>query len=778
MIKSTHMSKKCILFFLILLSLKLSSQSVGIGEDVFIPHSSSILEIRSQERGILIPRMTTSERDAISNPAEGLLIYNTTSNRLNYWNGSAWVEVLGLQLSAAQNNTSGVSSGVFIGATISSPHPSAILEIYGTHGGLLLPGMTTAQRDAIMAPANGLLIYNLDTKRLNYYDMVEGWKEVCGFISGNTTGANNPGYGVLISEIPGMPHPSAVVEVRSTNKGMLIPRMTTIERNNIPSPATGLWLYNTDTKTFQVYQGNNIWIDIGPNSIMAPVALPASGAGASNFVANWNSVQGATGYRLDVSTNSSFSSFVSGYNNLDVGNVTSRNVTGLSCGTYYYRVRAYNECGVSVNSNVETGTTNPSTSPSAPIANTATSVGASSFTANWNPSAGATGYYLDVATNSSFTNFVPGYNNLNVGNFISYNVNLPSCGTYYYRVRAYNSCGISSNSNTITVTTVPASVPAAPVATAATGVSTTGFTANWNSASGAAGYRLDVSTSSTFTTFVSGYNNLDVGNVTSFNVTGIACGTTYYYRVRAYNACGVSTNSNTINVTTSACATIVCQTQQWMTTNMNVGIMINLPSQQPNDAQVDKYCYNNIAANCATYGGLYPWTEGIQIPYSFTNNTYGTQPWMTCDPCGSGGRQGICPSGFHVPTDLEFSRYEWCVEQNFAPAGTTPLSTFQNINWWRGSNSTAGPGYKMKTTSPTWNGSNASGFTALPGGFGHGAFGFDRIGNEALFWTATEAPGSDASNYAWYRALATSNYESARNITTKYSAFSIRCIKD
>jgi hypothetical protein len=94
--------------------------------------------------------------------------------------------------------------------------------------------------------------------------------------------------------------------------------------------------------------------------------------------------------------------------------------------------------------------------------------------------------------------------------------------------------------------------PQTPVASSATNVITTGFTANWGNSSGAAGYRLDVSTNSSFTSYVSGYQNLDAGNVSSRNVTGLSASTTYYYRVRAYNGSATSGNSNTISQTTNS----------------------------------------------------------------------------------------------------------------------------------------------------------------------------------------------------------------------------------
>jgi hypothetical protein len=102
-------------------------------------------------------------------------------------------------------------------------------------------------------------------------------------------------------------------------------------------------------------------------------ALPLPGAGElaagaetvssapptrSSFIATWNNVTGAVSYLLDVSTDNSFSEYVEGYHDLDVGNVTGRVVTGLAAGTtYYYRVRPYMATGPGSYSEAMTGTT-------------------------------------------------------------------------------------------------------------------------------------------------------------------------------------------------------------------------------------------------------------------------------------------------------------------------------------------------------------------------------------------------------------------------------------
>src|SRR4051794_18317654 len=78
------------------------------------------------------------------------------------------------------------------------------------------------------------------------------------------------------------------------------------------------------------------------------------------------------------------------------------------------------------------------------------------------------------------------------------------------------------------------------------------FLAKWHAATGAAGYRLDVSTTPSFDSYVKGYRARDIGNVTHHVVSGLERGTQYYYRVQAYDASGVgSSNSEAMPAATA-----------------------------------------------------------------------------------------------------------------------------------------------------------------------------------------------------------------------------------
>jgi Fibronectin type III domain len=149
---------------------------------------------------------------------------------------------------------------------------------------------------------------------------------------------------------------------------------------------------------------------IGSPTPSSPVANPATFVASNSFKANWRSVSGATGYRLDVATNNSFTNYVAGYQNLNVGNALSRSVPGLNASTtYYYRVRAYNGYGTSGNSNVVHVTTLSPTGPPVAITNLATLVASYSAKLNGsvNPHGLSTTVYFQYGRTTSYGNRTP-----------------------------------------------------------------------------------------------------------------------------------------------------------------------------------------------------------------------------------------------------------------------------------------------------------------------------------------------------------------------------------
>jgi hypothetical protein len=105
--------------------------------------------------------------------ATGLLSSGTAAGNTPYWNGTNWI----------LNGANFYNNGSNIGVGTVTPDASAKLDVNSTVQGFLPPRMTTAQRNAIVSPANGLQIYNSTTGCLNFYSG-SAWYEVCGtFIS-------------------------------------------------------------------------------------------------------------------------------------------------------------------------------------------------------------------------------------------------------------------------------------------------------------------------------------------------------------------------------------------------------------------------------------------------------------------------------------------------------------------------------------------------------------------------------------------------------------------
>jgi carboxypeptidase T len=233
-------------------------------------------------------------------------------------------------------------------------------------------------------------------------------------------------------------------------------------------------------------------------------------------------------------------------------NVTSYANTDLAASTSYsYRVRAYNTVGDSDYSNTASAVTiSAPVPPTAPSNLTAAAVSSSQINLTWVDNAtNESGYYIERCTGNGCSNFAQiATTGANVTNYA--NTGLAASTSYSYRVRAYNASGNSDYSNTASAETPAIPVPpAAPTNLTARAVSKSQINLSWtDNATNESGYYIERCTGSKCTNFT---RIATVGaNATSYSNTGLTAGTTYRYRVAAYNDYGLSAYSNIVKVTT------------------------------------------------------------------------------------------------------------------------------------------------------------------------------------------------------------------------------------
>jgi len=235
-------------------------------------------------------------------------------------------------------------------------------------------------------------------------------------------------------------------------------------------------------------------------------------------------------------------------------NDTSETDTGLTAGTkYYFKVKAYNAGGNSSYSNVDDATTpGGDPPPAAPTNLTATAVSSTQIDLAWeDQSSDEDGFRIDRRKTGVTTWTVP---------FVSKGANtsthsdtgLPAEMKYYYRVRAYNGGGESSNTAVADATTLAATPPpAAPTNLTATAVSSTQIDLAWeDQSSDEDGFRIDRRKTGVTTWTVPFVSK--GANTSTHSDSGLPAETKFYYRVRAYNAGGESSNTAVADDTTSA----------------------------------------------------------------------------------------------------------------------------------------------------------------------------------------------------------------------------------
>jgi uncharacterized protein (TIGR02145 family) len=251
------------------------------------------------------------------------------------------------------------------------------------------------------------------------------------------------------------------------------------------------------------------------------------------------------------------------------------------------------------------------------------------------------------------------------------------------------------------------------------------------------------------------------GNFAS-SVSGLSANTPYYVRAYATNSNGTGYGSAMSFTTQQGAAsftdtrdgnvyqTVTIGNQVWMAENLKYLPSVVEPgtgSQTTHYYYV--YGYNGTDVNAAkatsnyiTYGVLYNWPAAMNGAAS--------------SPTNPSGVQGVCPAGWHLPSDAEWTQ----------------------LTDYLGGESVAGGKLKETGTahwnSPNTGATNETGFTALPGGSRYDTGNFSSIGIDGLWWSATEF----STINAWYRNMGNAGSGVYRSSFNKELGFSVRCLRD
>jgi uncharacterized protein (TIGR02145 family) len=174
--------------------------------------------------------------------------------------------------------------------------------------------------------------------------------------------------------------------------------------------------------------------------------------------------------------------------------------------------------------------------------------------------------------------------------------------------------------------------------------------------------------------------------------------------------------------------TVVIGSQTWMAENLNF------------TTKKGSYAFHKEEKNTETYGRLYYWETAMDK--SKSSNAVPSAV------------QGVCPGGWHLPSDAE-----WGVLENYlggAAVAGGKMKEVGNAHW----------------VAPNTGAENSSGFTALPGGFNN--FIYNGLGTAGCFWSSTEG----ASNMAWVHILTNTSAGVDRYNYGKSGAYSVRCLQN
>ena len=342
------------------------------------------------------------------------------------------------------------------------------------------------------------------------------------------------------------------------------------------------------------------------------------------------------------------------------------------------------------------------------------------------------------------------------GNFVSNIVGLEEGTPYYVRSYATNSVG-TAYGNELTFTTNQITGAVVTTTEVSSVTSTTAVAGgNVTDAGGGTVTARGVCWGTAPNPTIAGNKTTNGANTGTFtsNLTELTDGTVYYYRAYATNSSGTTYGQEfqfitpVTDIDGNMYNTVKIGTQVWMAENLKTK-KYNDDSAIPNVTvnadwialTSDAYCWanNDEATYKPLYGALYNW--------------YAVETGK------------LCHAGWHVPTDAEFSTLEISLGMTQIDAGGTE---------WRGTDQ----GKQMKNTtgwSAGQNGTNTSGFSALPSGYRSYLTGISEGLNLICYWWTTSTPDANTSVY---RRLDGDNDKVYRNATHRPAGKSVRCVKN
>ena len=578
------------------------SQNVSVNNTGAAPAATAVLDVAATNKGLLIPRLSATQRNSIASPAAGLFIFDVTTNKLEYWNGSAWIQLSNNTVVATNSAGTNTGTGVSISGTLSAADQSAMLDVQSSTGGLLIPRLTATQIGNITSPVVGLIVYNTSTNMLNF-NTSSGWAQVCGSSVSTTTGAvttiANAGIGTT------SPNTSAMLDITSTTAGLAIPRLTSAQRNAILSPAQGLMLFNTTTQAIEVYDGTANWLQFVSEIIPAPAgAISGSSTVCTNesgVTYSVGAITGATGYvwtytgtGFSIASGANTNSITVNFSSATAGTLTVYGTSACGSGTIS---AAY---PIGVFTAVPSGVTASAAANPICIGSTLSLTGEATNASTWSWT--GPNSYASSSQSPSISSITS------------------AGGGTYYTLTASNACGSAATVNTASVTVVT-SVPTSVTATPSASFICTAATPNQNMVLTGTG------TSPTPITWSWTGPNSYTATSQSPTITNIPQADSGVYTLTATNVCGgasASTPSIAINNIIDArdgqrYSTILIGTQCWMAQNLNYGTWIPTTGA----SVLATLSGNTMTVTSVTSGTLSvgEYITGIGVPNPYTTIT-------------------------------------------------------------------------------------------------------------------------------------------------------------